>query len=341
MSEAASHPLEGDDRTAALRNANACQQLVELCGEVLEIAPELTPREFLRTLGALVAGIDLGLKGFRQLARGGANGLVGAGFRKEYDDDTAGQARHFAGTAAAAALIGDKPAELFAHHVVDPAESIDGYLSTAALEFARLLVDGEVPLGEAGGWIAEHICDPDFQTDVGFSPFDVLVERSPSAEALRARFSEKGWRALTQLPERVAVAAALADATGGFDDARDIIAGMRAIEAAAESGSVLVRAIVAERYDEGFEWRDGDLLPVERIDRTLAEVPERLRVMHRAGVDPDEIEEYASFLLAVARETVRGSRAGGVLGIGGRAVSDSEAEFLERLEMALREEAQD
>ncbi len=216
--------------------------LSELCDEVLEVAPELTPREFLRTLGALVAGIDLGVKGFRQLARGGANGLVGAGFRTEYDDGTAGQARHFAGTAARAALMGDKPAELLAHHVVDPAESIDGHLSTAALEFARLLVDGELPLTEAGSWIAANICDPDFQTDAGFSPFDVFVERSPGAEALRARFSDAEWRALTELPERVAVAAALSDATGGFDDIRDLIAGMRGIEAATESSSVLVRA---------------------------------------------------------------------------------------------------
>src|SRR5215218_2853572 len=224
MSEGEGHPLEGEARNAALRNANACQQLVVLCDEVLEIAPELTPREFLRTLGALVAGIDLGVMGFRQLARGGANGLVGAGFRKEYDDGTAGQARHFAGTAAAAALIGDKPAELFAHHLVDPAESIDGHLSTAALELARLLVDGEVPLTEAGAWIAEHICDPDFETNTGFSPFDVFVERSTAAETLRERFSDTEWRALTELPERIAVAAALADARGGFDDARDLVA---------------------------------------------------------------------------------------------------------------------
>ena len=86
-------PLEGDEREAALRNANACHQMAELCGELLDLAPHLTPREFLRTLGALVAGIDLGVKGFRQLARGGANGLVGAGFRAEYDDGTAGQRR--------------------------------------------------------------------------------------------------------------------------------------------------------------------------------------------------------------------------------------------------------
>ena len=335
MSKDEPQPLAGDERNAALRNANACRQLVELCGEVLEVAPDLTPREFLRTLGALVAGIDLGVMGFRQLARGGANGLVGAGFRTEYDDGTAGQARHFAGTATAAALVGDKPAELFAHHVVDPAESIDGHLSTAALAFARLLVDGDVPLTEAGAWIAEHICDSDFETNAGFSPFDVFVERSPSAEALRARFSDAEWRALTELPERIAVAAALSDASGGLDDARDLIAGMRAIEAATESCSALVRAIVAERYDEGFEWGDGDRSSADRIEQTLAEVPERVRSLHRVGIDPGEISAYAQFLLTVADKTVHGSRAGGVLGIGGRAVSDSEAEFLERLDLAL------
>jgi hypothetical protein len=335
MGDELTHPLEGDERTAALRNANACQQLSELCDEVLAVVPELTPREFLRTLGALVAGIDLGLKGFRQLARGGANGLVGAGFRAEFDDGTAGQARHFAGTAAGAALVGETAAELLAHHVVDPAESIDGHLSTAALAFARLLMDGELPLSEAGSWIAANVCDPDFETEAGFSPFDVFVERSEAAEGLRARFSEAEWRALAELPERVAVAAALADATGGFGDVRDLIAGMRGIEAATESGSTLVRAMVAERYDEGFEWGDGDRWPAERIERTLAAVPEQLRVLHGAGVDPAEIAAYADFLRAVANKAVSGSRSGGVFGIGGRTVSDHEAEFLERLELVL------
>ena len=178
---------DSDARNAALRNANACKQMAQLCAELLAFAPGLTPREFLRTLGALVAGIDLGVIGFKQLARGGANGLVGAGFRPEYDDGTAGQARHFAGTAAAAALVGEKPAELLAHHLVDPADSIDGRLSTAALEFAHLLIDGDLPLDRAGAWIESHVCDPDFVLETGFSPFDVFSERSADAAALRSR----------------------------------------------------------------------------------------------------------------------------------------------------------
>jgi hypothetical protein len=328
-------PLEGDERNAALRNANACQQLVELCNEVLEIAPELTPREFLRTLGALVAGIDLGVMGFRQLARGGANGLIGAGFRAEYDDGTAGQARHFAGTAATAALIGDKPAELLAHHVVDPAESIDGHLSTAALELARLLMDGDVPLTEAGAWIATNVCDPDFKTEDGFSPFDVFVERSPAAEALREHFSDAEWRELTELPERVAVAAALADATGGFDDARDLIAGMREIETGVDHPSELVRAVVAERYDEGFSWGDDKNSPEERVEETLRAVHDELHTLRERGIAPDEIVAYASFLMEVGRKAVRGSRSGGILGIGKQEVSQRESAFLDRLEDVL------
>lgn len=328
-------PLEGEQREAALRNANACQQMAELCGELLDVAPNLTPREFLRTLGALVAGIDLGWKGFKQLARGGANGLVGAGFRTEYDDGTAGQARHFAGTAAAAALVGEKPAELLAHHVVDPAESIDGHLSTAALEFARLVIGGELSLPEAGAWIESHVCDPEFTPQPGFTPFDVFSKRSAEAAAWRGRFSDQEWRQLSELPEQVAVAAALSDPTGGFDDVRDVIAGMRSIDAAAKNPSELVRAVVAERYDDGFDWGNDDRAPDERVEQTLSAVHEQIARLRALELPAAEIDAYASFLLTVAHAAVRGSRSGGLLGIGGHAVSRQEAGFLDRLETTL------
>ncbi len=330
-----SEPLDGDARTAALRNANACRQMAELCDALLGVAPELTPRAFLRSLGALVAGIDLGLKGFEQLARGGANGLVGAGFKREYDDGTAGQARHFAGTAAAAALLGDKPAELLAHHVVDPAESIDGHLSTAALEFARLLIEETVPLADAGRWIEAKVCDPAFEPTSGFTPFDVFGEGAAELELLRARFSESEWRALVELPERVAVAAALADATADLDDMRDVIAGMRGLDAAAKRPSVLVRAVTAARYDEGFAWGDGDDPPGERVEQTLYAVSQELGRLRERGIDSAEIDAYASLLLAVANAAVRGSISGGVFGIGGQRVSEPERRFLDRLEETL------
>lgn len=325
----------GDERTAALRNANACREMAALCGDVLRVAPDLTPREFLRTLGALVAGIDLGVGGFRQLARGGSNGLVGAGFRAEYDDGTAGQARHFAGIAAAAALVGEKPAEVLAHHVVDPAESIDGQLSTAAIEFAGLVLDGSLPLDQTGRWIEEHVCDPAFQVVDGMTPFDALGGDDSAERAIRERIPETTWRMLADLPELVTVAVALADPSGDFDDVREVVAGVREIEGGSDSESALVRAVIAQRYDDGFEFGADEADTAARIDRTLEAVHTALIDAKRAGVPTAELVAYARFLLQVGTRAARGSRSGGVLGIGGRSMSDAESAFLERLEEVL------
>jgi len=328
-------PLEGQERTAALRNANACQQMADLCTELLGVAPDLSAREFLRSLGALVAGIDLGIAGIGQLARGGSNGLVGAGFRAEYDDGTAGQARHFAGTAAAAALLGDKPAEVLAHHVVDPADSIDGRLSTAALEFARLLIDGDLPLDAAGQWIEANICDPEFAPHDGFTPFDVFGERSVEIETIRTRFTMREWQALCELPEQVAIGAALAEATGDLDDARDLIAGIRRLDAARDDASALVRAIVAERLADGLapgarsDHQNGDAV------QTLSAVREQLMLLRDRGVPVADIDAYANLVWSVANQAVRGSKSGGVFGLGGQRVSAPEAEFLSLLESVL------
>ena len=329
---APSGPLEGDARTTAQRNANACQQMADLCGELLALAPELSPREFLRSLAALVAGIDLGLKGFQQLARGGANGLAGAGFRAEYDDGTVGQARHFAGTAAGAALLGEKPAELLAHHLVDPAESIDGQLSTAALAFAQALIAGDLPLDQAGSWIETHICDPDFTPDPNITPFDVLDDPAQAARTIRARFSDTEWRALTELPQQIAVAAALSDPSGDLDDARDLIAGIRQLATADQHPSALVQAVAAERAMDGIELGSDDTRPAERVEQIERSTAAHLRLLRERGMVSTDIEAYASLLLTVAHAAVRGSKSGGFLGIGGQTVSDREASFLDRLE---------
>ncbi len=328
-------PFEEKERIDALRNANACQQMADLCAELLGVAPELSAREFLRSLGTLVAGIDLGIVGIGQLARGGSNGLTGAGFRAEYDDGSAGQARHFAGTAAAAALLGDKPAELLAHHVVDPAESIDGRLSTAALEFARLLIDGELPLHAAGQWIEAHICDPAFAPRDGFTPFDVLSEGPAETETVHSRFSEADWRALVELPERVAVAAALSEATADLDDIRDLVAGIRQLDSALHHPNALVRAVVAGRRAEGLSWGIAAGSPEEQIHRTLDAVREQLLRLRAYDVAVADIDAYANLLWSIAQRAVRGSKSGGVFGLGGQQVSAPEAEFLSLLESVL------
>ncbi len=123
--------------------------------------PEIEPRDFLRALGQVVAGIGPGVEGVFDLARGGSNEVEGRGFKPEFDDDSRGQARHFAGTAASAGMFGPRLTEIVAHTLVDPPDSADGRLSAAAVEFARLVIDEKLPLKDASEWILDEICEPE------------------------------------------------------------------------------------------------------------------------------------------------------------------------------------
>ena len=139
---------------------NGCLALAEVADQIVAADPDVSPRDFLRALGRLVAGIDPGIEGLIDLARGGSNEISGKGFRPEFDDGSAGQARHFAGTAVSVALLGSRATGLIAHTVVDPADTPDGRLSSAAIEFANLIMDEELPVSEASGWIIDNLCAP-------------------------------------------------------------------------------------------------------------------------------------------------------------------------------------
>jgi hypothetical protein len=120
----------------------------------------LTPRRFLRALAWNVARIRPDAFGALDLARGGANRVRGKGFRREYDDGSTGQPRHFAGVAVAPLFLGDGAARWAARHVLRDVEgSPDHDLSLAALEFSRELRDGTLPVAEAGAWIRSRLAD--------------------------------------------------------------------------------------------------------------------------------------------------------------------------------------
>jgi hypothetical protein len=144
---------------------NGCLALAEVADQIVEAEPEVSPRDFLRALGRLVAGIEPGVEGLLDLARGGSNKISGKGFKPEFDDGSAGQARHFAGTAVSVALLGSRATELIAHTVVDPAETPDGRLSSAAIEFANLIMNEELPVSGASGWILDELCVDSSESD--------------------------------------------------------------------------------------------------------------------------------------------------------------------------------
>lgn len=138
-----------------------CEQLAEVCDEIVTEDPEISPSDYLRALGNRVAGIDTGIEGIIDLARGGSNEISGRGFKPEFDDDSDGQARHFAGTAASVAIFGGRATEFVTHTFLDPPDTPDGRLSSAAVEFATQILDESLPLTEASDWIRDNICAPD------------------------------------------------------------------------------------------------------------------------------------------------------------------------------------
>lgn len=140
---------------------NACRELAAICDRILASDAAIAPVDFLRSLGSLVAGIDPGPEGILDLTRGGSNEIWGKGFRPEFDDGSNGQARHFAGTAASVAIVGGRLTEFVAHTFLDPADTPDGRLTSAAVTFATQILDETLPLQNCSEWIQDHLCFPE------------------------------------------------------------------------------------------------------------------------------------------------------------------------------------
>jgi hypothetical protein len=138
---------------------NACADLARTAQEIAAETPEISARDFLLELGWRVAGIEPGVEGFIDLARGGENIISGGGFQPEFDDGTSGQARHFAGIATAVAKLGSRFTTWAGERALrDSPDSADGRLSEAAITFARALLDGDLPVADADEWIETHLC---------------------------------------------------------------------------------------------------------------------------------------------------------------------------------------
>ena len=137
--------------------SNACLALGRVADEIAAGSP--SGHDFLLELGYRVAGIPRNWRAWAVLAAGGRSRIRGRGFRPDLDDGTDGQARHFAGTARAVTLLGER-ATLRLSVVArrDPDSSPDGRLTRLAVEFASALLDGSLPAAQAGDWIRSRVC---------------------------------------------------------------------------------------------------------------------------------------------------------------------------------------
>ena len=135
---------------------DACAALADSVSQLAERG--YSNRRFLKELGRL-GGVRRGPFWVTDAASGGSNPLKGRGFRAALDDDTDGQARHFAGTVAVTVRIGGRLSRWLTAHVLrDAPDTADGRLSAEAVEFVRLIRSGELEQADAAGWVRRNLC---------------------------------------------------------------------------------------------------------------------------------------------------------------------------------------
>jgi hypothetical protein len=156
-------------------------------------------------------------------------------------------------------------------------------------------------------------------------------------------FSDDEWGLLVGLPQSVLTAASAAESDGARRTMAESAAGMETISSGRESASVLVSAVAQEVVSRVGDPEVGEELPMIEPDDPLAmiaDVLDRARTVSlllAKKVDEGEAGAYKHWLVKIADEVVGAAPSGGLLGIGGEVVSDSERRFRDHLSQVLSE----
>jgi hypothetical protein len=156
-------------------------------------------------------------------------------------------------------------------------------------------------------------------------------------------FSDEEWGLLVGLPQSVLTAASAAESDGTRRTMAENAAGLESIGAGRESANPLVAAVAGEIVTRVGDPEAGEELPViapadpqAYIDDVLVRAREAA-VLLAARVDEGEAGAYKHWLVTIADQVVGAASSGGLLGLGGESVSDSERRFRDRLAHVLND----
>ena len=149
----------------------------------------------------------------------------------------------------------------------------------------------------------------------------------------KSEFNAEEWDRVAQAPALAALMVMLADRGGAIRES--IALGKAYAEARREDGSELIEALVASppRLDPA---------DIGQPDQLRERLPERVREAVRTVEEkatPEEAEQYRSFVLRVADVVAHAAKEGGVLGIGGKEVSEQEQAAIDQLSRQLETNA--
>ncbi|MFJ6197711.1 hypothetical protein [Micromonospora sp. NPDC092111] len=156
-------------------------------------------------------------------------------------------------------------------------------------------------------------------------------------------FSDEEWGLLVGLPQSVLTAASAAESDGSRRTRAENAAGLETISTGRESASPLVAAVAGEIVSRVGDPEAGEELPVisptdpqSLIDDVLVRAGQASALLG-TKVDEGEAGAYRHWLVEIAEQVVGAASSGGLLGLGGDQVSDSERRFRDRLSHVLND----
>src|SRR5918997_5789803 len=149
----------------------------------------------------------------------------------------------------------------------------------------------------------------------------------------KSEFNADEWERVTQAPALAALMVMLADRGGAIRES--VALGRAYAEARREGGSEFIGALVSSPP----QLNPGDMGQPDQLREQLPQrVQEAVRTVEQKAT-PEEAEEYRRFVLRVADVVAHAAKEGGVLGIGGKEVSEQEQAVLDQLAGSLETSA--
>lgn len=146
-------------------------------------------------------------------------------------------------------------------------------------------------------------------------------------------FSDAEWSLLGDAPLAAATAVAMASTGGGRSEAHAMVAGWR--EAGKRCGrSELMRAIVTRLAPERQPGGGAGYAYANIVDEAVGLCGQAVALLQRSAT-PEELEEYRAFVIALAEHVAWAHKEGGVMGLGGEAMSREERSMMGVIARAL------
>jgi len=141
----------------------------------------------------------------------------------------------------------------------------------------------------------------------------------------KSEFNAEEWDEVTTAPALAAIMVMLAERGGAIRES--VALGRAYAEARRDGGSELIEQLVSSPPHV-------DPQSMGQPDELRAKLPERLRgaiALVGQKATPEEAQQYRDFILRVADVVAHAAKEGGVLGIGGKEVTEQEQAVLDQL----------